>query len=316
MPGAYLRPPMGAAAVALGGAWSAMPDNYVAWWNPAALGFLREKRIAVGSGLRSLGRVDGFGSFEFPIPPRVGMGLLALYRGDPVLNLYGTDERMLPTASYTTMTMKAALSYYVNRKTAVGLCMSGMYQSLPTYGGDAGITQVSATGIGALDLAVTYACSKSATVAMLVKNIGAKMDWQMGDFAPLVSDRPLPVVVAAASYRTVLQNRPLVLFVDGRGYVVDGEWNVFDRPEVILGIGAEWRRWETFYVRAGVGDVTLNRDIYGDADRYRRESSYQITAGFAYDLSKFRRGMWLNYGVTTDKVWAGIDQQLDVTLAF
>jgi hypothetical protein len=41
-----------------------------------------------------------------------------------------------------------------------------------------------------------------------------------------------------------------------------------------------------------------------------------MTAGFSYDCSKVKKGMWLNYGVATDKVWAGIDQQLDLTLAF
>lgn len=315
-PGAYLRPPVGAAATALGGASTAMPDYYAAWWNPAALGFLRERRLAGGTGLRSLGRLDAFGAFDFPIPPRVGMGLMVLYRGDPSLTLYGTDERLLPASSYTTMTFKGALSYYVNRKLSVGACISGLYQSLPTYGGDDGIANVSATGIGAIDLAMLYRLSKSWNLALLVKNLGARMDWQMGDFSPLVSDRPLPEFVAAMSWMTSFQNKPLLWLIDWRGYLVDGEWNKLDRPEAILGTGAEWRRWDNFYVRAGIGSIALNSFILSDADRYSSEASFQITAGFSYDLARVRKGLWLNYGVATDKVWAGIDQQLDVTYAF
>jgi hypothetical protein len=316
-PGAYLRPPVGAAATALGGAYTAMPDYFAAWWNPAALGFLRQQRLAGGSGLRSLGRVDAFGAFDFPIPPRVGMGLMVLYRGDPSLDgLYGTDERLLPAAAYTTLTFKGALSYYVNRKLSVGACISGMYQSLPTYGGEDGIDNVDATGIGAIDLALMYHLSKSWNGALLVKNCGARMEWQMGDFSPLVSDRPLPEFVAAASWSGSFGGKPLLWLVDARGYLVDGEWNMLDRPEAILGTGAEWRRWDNFYVRAGIGSIALNGIILSDSDRYYGEAAFQITAGFSYDLARVRKGLWLNYGAATDKVWAGIDQQLDVTLAF
>jgi hypothetical protein len=315
-PGAYLRPPAGATATALGGAYTAMPDYYAAWWNPAALGFLRERRIAGGIGLRSMGRLDAFGAFDFPIPPRVGMGLMVLYRGDPSLKLYGTDERLLPATAYTTMTFKGALSYYVNRKLSVGACISGLYQSLPMYGGDNGIGTASATGIGAIDLALLYHIAKSWNGAFLFKNLGARMDWQMGDFSPLVSDRPLPEFVAAASWMGSFQNTPLLWLVDCRGYLFDGEWNKVDRPEAILGTGAEWRRWDNFYVRAGIGSIALNGIIVSDSDRYSSEAAFQVTAGFSYDLARVRKGMWLNYGVATDKVWAGIDQQLDVTYAF
>jgi hypothetical protein len=315
-PGAYLRPPAGAAATALGGAYTAMPDYYAAWWNPAALGFLREHRIAGGTGLRSMGRLDAFGAFDFPIPPRVGMGLLMLYRGDPSLKLYGTDERLLPTSAYTTMTFKGALSYYVNRKLSVGACISGLYQSLPTYGGDNGIADASATGIGAIDLAALYRISKNGNLALLVKNLGARMDWQMGDFSPLVSDRPLPEFVAAASWMASFQHKPLLWLIDCRGYLVDGEWNKLDRPEAICGTGAEWRRWDNFFLRAGIGSIALNSFIFSDADRYYGEAAFQVTAGFSYDLTRVRKGLWLNYGVATDKVWAGIDQQLDIAYAF
>jgi hypothetical protein len=315
--GAYLRPPAGATATALGGACTAMPDYYAAWWNPAALGFLRERRLAGGSGLRSMGRLDAFGAFDFPIPPRVGMGLMVLYRGDPSLKLYGTtDDQLLPTSAYTTMTFKGALSYYVNRKLSVGACISGLYQSLPTYGGANGIGKASATGIGAIDLALLYHMSKSWNLALLCKNLGARMDWQMGDFSPLVSDRPLPEFVAAASWMTSLTNKPLLWLVDCRGYLFDGEWNRLDRPEAILGTGAEWRRWDNFYVRAGIGSIALNGRLVSDADRYYGEAAFQVTAGFSYDLARVRKGMWLNYGVATDKVWAGIDQQLDVAYRF
>jgi hypothetical protein len=316
-PGAYLRPPIGAVAVGLAGAYTARADCYAAWWNPGILGFLREKRVGAGIGLRSLGRADGYGAFDFPIPPRVGMGLLALYRGDPSLdNLYGTDERLLPAAAYTTMTFKGAVSYYVNRKMSAGACISGMYQSLPTLGGDQGITNVSATGIGAIDLALDYRMSNTWNFALVVKNLGVDMEWQMGDYAPIVSDRPLPSITFAASHQTTIRGKAFIWSIDCRGYGVDGEWKKLDTPELNVSAGAEWRRWDNFYVRGGIGDISLYRDLYSDPDRYGNEAAFQVAAGFSYDLAKVRKGMWVNYGVATDKVWAGIDHHLDVTFAF
>ncbi|MBN1131361.1 MAG: hypothetical protein JXA71_20410 [Chitinispirillaceae bacterium] len=315
-PGAYLRPPMGAVAVGLAGAYTARADYYPAWWNPAAVGFLREKRLAGGGGMRSLGRVDGYGSFDFPIPPRVGMGLLVLYRGDPSLKLYGIDERLLPSAAYTTMTFKGAVGYYVSRKVSAGASISGLYQSLPSYGGNDGIDNVSVTGIGAIDVAASYRMSNTWNFALVVKNLGADMEWQMGDMAPMVSDRPLPCVIVAGCHHTVIAEKPFIWSFDCRGYAFDGGWNRLERPELNVSAGAEWRRWDNFFVRGGIGDISLYRDLYGDPGRYRNEAAFQVAAGFSYDMVKVRQGLWLNYGIATDKVWAGIDQQLDVTLTF
>jgi hypothetical protein len=316
-PGAYLRPPMGAVATGLGGAYSARADYYAAWWNPANPGFLREKRIAGGGGVRSLGRVEGYGSFDFRIPPRAGMGLLALYRGDPFLSeLYGTDERLLPPAAYTTMTLKGAVGYYVNRKVSAGACMSVLHQSLPTYGGTEGIDNVSATGIGALDIAVDYRMSSTWNFVLIVKNLGATMEWQMGDMAPMVSDRPLPSVTFAGCHTMAVAQRPFIGSFDCRGYAFDGEWNRLDRPEFSISAGAEWQRWDRFFMRGGIGDISFYRDMYGNFGRYRNEAAFVVAAGFSYDMAKVKKGMWLNYGIATDKVWAGADQHLDVTLAF
>jgi len=316
--GAYLRMPMGAAATALGGAYTAAPDFYAPWWNPAALANLRDHRLAGGTGLRSLGRMDGYGSFEFRVPPRVGMGLFALYRGAFLGKLYDLYENPLPSSSYTTLTFKAAVSYYMNRRLSVGVCVNVLYQSLPLplYGG-VGIHYASATSIGSFDFAGVYRVSNVWTVAAVLKNVGATMEWQMGDMAPLVIDQPLPSITIGSRFATVLAKKPLIWMVDCAGYAFDGEWRQLDHVEAILSTGAEWRRWENFYVRAGIGDIPINSSIVRDGEQYSKEFGMRFTAGFSYDLSKrVRKGLWVNYGVTTDKIWAGIDQQLDVTLTF
>jgi hypothetical protein len=318
--GAYLRPPMGAAATAMGGACTAAPDFYAPWWNPAVLGNLREKRLAAGAGMRWLGSMDGYGSFEFRVPPRVGMGFLVLYRGSPSLGtLYDLDERPLPSASYTTMTIKAAGSYYLTRRVSLGACVNVLYQSLPLplYGAGGGVHYASATGIGGIDVAAVCRLTDVLTMGGVLRNIGASMEWQMGDLAPLIVDRPLQSFAVGSRFVASLAEKPLVWNVDCIGYLFGEVWEPQGHPEVFLSTGAEWRRWETFYVRAGIGDVPLNGSMFRDGELYKREFGVRFTAGFSCDLSqRVRKGLWANYAVATNTMWAGIDQQLDITLAF
>ena len=315
--GAYLRLPVGAAATALGGAYAAQADYYAAWWNPAALGFLRENRIAGGAGIRSLGQVDGYGAFDFHVPPRVGVGLFALYRGDPNLDkLHDLEGNLLPTSAYTTMTIKCAVSYYVSRKLSAGISTNFLYQSLPNYADGGGIRYVSATTIGAFDAAVSYRMSSAWTLAAVLQNLGADMEWQMGDYEPTVSDKPVPCIVLGSSYMTSWREKPLLWVFDFRGYLLDSYWHMSDHPEATLNTGVEWRGWKTFYLRAGVGDVPVNGALLHDRKIYFDEAGLRLTAGFSRELSGIKKGLWLNYAAATDKIWAGLDHQLDVTLSF
>jgi hypothetical protein len=315
--GAYLRPPMGAAATAMGGACTAAPDYYAPWWNPAVLANLRSSRIAAGTGLRPLGQVDAYGSLEFRVPPRVGVGVFALYRGVPSLGtLYDPDEKPLPASSYTTLTFKTAVSYYMTRRLSLGASLNVLYQSLPVplFGSDGrllGIHYVSATSIGSFDFAGTYRISDVLAIGAVLKNLGAKMEWQMGDWASMVVDRPLPSITLGSRLKGLLAQRPLVWTVDCIGYVFNGQ------NEAVLCTGAEWRRWNNFYVRAGIGDVAITGDIVRDGEQYSREFGMRFTAGFSYNLSRpLHKNVWINYSTATNRIWAGIDQQLDVTTSF
>jgi hypothetical protein len=315
--GAYLQLPIGAAATALGGAYTAQADYYAAWWNPSAPALLRERRIAGGAGIRSMGQVDGYASFDFRVPPRVGLGFLALYRGDPSLNdLHDADENVLPGASYTTLTFKCAVSYYITRKLAAGISTNFMHQSLPNIAGGGGIRYVSATAIGAFDAAVTYHVTNSWTIAAVIQNMGADMEWQMGDYEPQVSDKPLRTIVLGSSYLTSLAQKPFLWVLDCKGYVFDSLFHMNDHPAAVINTGCEWRGWPTWYLRAGMGDLPLSGELFHDSNGYFKDFGMRFTAGFSHEISRFKKGLWINYGVATDKVWAGLDHQLDVTLSF
>ena len=321
--GAYLRPAVGAKALAMGGASAAAPDYLASWWNPAVLANLRENKIALGAGTRSMGRTDLFSEFELKVPPRLGMGFLVLYRGDPFLNnLYNDDydnPEKLEDASYTTVTGKISVAYYISRKLSAGASIGIHFQQLPTSTDDQGKwIYSSATGIGAFDIAASYRYNERLTIAAVARDLFAQMSWELngGEYNSTINDQPIPSFTIASKYSDSLHHRPFIWTTDLKGYLVDGEWKSLSRPEAYLSSGLEWQYWSSLYLRFGLGDILLNGDIISNTSDYFSEFPCKITAGFSVDLSKFRKGMFLNYGLATDKTWAGIDQQLDLTLGF
>jgi hypothetical protein len=321
--GAYLRPGVGASALAMGGASSAAPEYYGAWWNPAYNAFSKGKKFSLGAGTRSMGRTDLYSEFDLKVPPRLGIGFLVLYRGDPFLdNLYNDDydnPQKLDDASYTTFTGKISLNYFISRKLSAGLNIGIHYQRLPTsIGDDAKWVYSSTTGIGAIDLAAAYKLGDKLTFGLVIRDMFALMTWELADesYSPTITDRPLPSFTIAGSFADSILQKPFRWNTDLKGYLLDGEWNQLERPEAYLSSGIELQNWKSFYLRLGLGDILLNGDIFKDSDSYFSEFFCKITGGFSVDFSNIRKGMVLNYGFATDKTWAGMDHQLDLTFSF
>ena len=322
LPGAYLRPPVGAEAAAMGGAATASPGVLSAWWNAASLTDSRTALGGLGMGLRSQGRTEGYGAFDVRIQPRMSMGLALVYRGDPFLNdLYDEYENKLQNASYTTLTLKTGLGYLATRSVSLGLSFGVYYQRLPTgYREDASIEYSSATGIGGFDFSGRWLVTKDWTLALALRNIAAATDWQISSsYSSLnatINEKLLPEFVAASRLDKKLDGCPLVWTCDLTGYYYDGDWKPLPHADAVLATGVAWQRWKTFCVRAGLGDIEINRSLIQSAADYFDTFSLRLTAGFGWDLDLVHKGLKLNYAVATDKVWAGIDQQLDFGYSF
>jgi len=318
--GAYLLLPVGAEATALGGAATAAPDFYASWWNPAMPATLQEERLAAGRAVRSLGRMDAYGSWDFHVPPRVGVGLFMLYRGDPNLgDLYDANENLLPSASYTTLTFMGSVSYYATRRLSIGACFNVFYQSLPAYNGDVGLTYTTATSTGSFDFAAQYRLIPGVwTLAAVLKNIGTRLNWVAIDTNGLdETDQYQPNLVLGSSLRTSLANRPLIWNLDCRISIYGDSTQSSDQGDVTLSTGAEWREWDNFYVRAGIGEVTINSDLFNNRVLYANEFSPRYSVGFAYNLTNYlHKNTWFNYAASTDRIWEGLDQQFDVAISF
>lgn len=317
--GAYLRYPAGASALAMGGAYSAAPGVLLPFWNPAMLAHLKSRNVCFGGGIRSLGQSDAFAGLDFRVPPRAGMGFFLLYRGDPFLNdLYDINEKKIESAAYSTMTGKIALSYFINRKITAGANISIHYAKIPAGSYDGEVYYTDATSIGSFDFALSYKQSERLCLAAIVKDAGARLNWNFPaaawDYNVPSDDVFLPSVILASSYSTSFLDKPLVWNSDLRIFAFDGSWKKLDRPQASFSNGAEWRYWQNIYVRMGIGELLFNGDITADTKRYLRECAPRITAGVSVDGSKIRKGLRVNYGCATDKIGAGIDQQLDIAL--
>lgn len=288
------------------------------------LSTFRTRTAALGMGVRSLGRMESFGSFSFPIPTRFGMGVSLLYRGDPFLDeFYDENGEMLDTdgGAYTTLTFKTAVSYLINPKWSAGVGVGVYYQSLPTAVDNAGeLATSTVTGIGGFTLSVRYEPLERWAVAVLMRNLGLSMDWELESSDPYygstqTSDKPVPELVLASRFVGRLLDRPFIWSSELVGYFVDGDWEQLPHAEAVLHNGFEWQAWETFSVRLGLGDITLNSSIYGD-EPYWENFTMRVAAGFAWDLRWVREGLWLNYGIASDKSGALFDQVLDITYTF
>ena len=324
-PGAYLRLPAGAAAMALGGANTAAPEYLAAWWNPAMLAVYRQRQAAAGMGVRSLGRMEGLVDYSFRVPTRFGLGISALYRGDPFLNdLRDEQGDPLEHGSYTSLTFKAGVGVRISRAWSAGLSMGVFYQSLPSdFTANGTLLRTSVTGIGGFTLSARYERSERLCFALLLRNLGLDMDWAFvtedNGYEYTYANRkdsPPPEFVLASRFQATLLGRPLTWTSDVSGYLFDGEANAYEHPRGTWNNGLAWQSWETFQLRLGIGELPLAGSFINDSRHYWETFTLRVALGFCWDASMIRRGLTLQYAISTDKAGALFDQALDVTLAF
>jgi hypothetical protein len=201
---------------------------------------------------------------------------------------------------------------------------------LPTSNIKSALQYSSATSMGGFDFALRYTPLKNWACAAIIQNIDIlkvlsgksatiDMNWEIGstqDLNASVIDKIVPAAILGSRLDLALAGRPFAWTCDVHAYVVDGDFTKLDRMEIRLNNGFEWKRWETFSLRAGLGDMLLNRNIFSNGSDFADEFSPRVSIGFGADLSKVHKGLKVNYGIATDRIGAGVDQQVDFSYSF
>lgn len=325
---AYLRAPIGAEAQALGNANVIAPGYLRSMINPAAISDLSMGAgdISFGGGVRALGRTDGNLSFDLRVLSRLGLGLSVLYRGDPVIDIVDGDEQEVGKASYTTITSKFALSYPISRHLGIGAALGIYYQNLPSSdiyfeSDEKAIAYSYAFAVGGIDLGLRYQWRKDIKVAALIQNLFARNDWQFIrlDFGDLqeTSSNTFPVaLVLAATLERELQGKPFLWHSSLKTYLLkelsfDGIERL-DRVSALWSNGWEWRYWKNVALRAGLSDLPLDSDLFGDFETYAENFSAGLGFGAALHLDRVAEGLRVDYAISLNKVLAGVEQQVNI----
>ncbi len=313
---AFLRPPVGAYAAAMGGAATAGAMNPIGWWNPAALDAQQGPVFSSGCGLRSLGRPEGYVSYYFGIPPRMSAGACMVYRGDPRIELRDSDEKVQDHGAYTTVTSKISLGYMFSRHLSLGMNIGLLYQSLPS---EISVTTSTFT-VGAFDLAMQHEITDAFFAAFVIRHLNTVLNWQMkqANAGALQSARDVgmpPEITAAISWRTAVGGRTVQWHSDCNIHVFDHEFALRERPALVWNNGVSWAVWEQWHLRFGIGDMTFDSDLYTRSSNWIDHFAIRAGAGFLYIPAHENRPR-ISYSLSNSKSLSGVNQQLEIMYTF
>lgn len=326
MGGAALRIPSGATAFAMGGAYTAQAEIGSALWNPAAIVDRSRPALSIGGGLYALNRTEANGSFAMKVPPRAGLAIALLFRGDAAIDLYGYDDYdnviELKSGSFGSLVTKLGIGFMITRKVNVGLSIGIFNQFMPVgYKPDGSLITSTTTALGGIDVAMLCHQSSVWQWALVVHDIGATMEWHIpvAGYEGLeanVSEPVAPIVVVASSAQFLMAGSPLLWNSDCRFSLFDQTFSALEHPSLVFNNGLEWRRWESMYLRLGVGDIGIDGDMWNDTRYYWDNFSMRFCGGFRFVLPRQFRNTAIGYAISTNKIWLGVDQQVDVSVTF
>jgi hypothetical protein len=293
--GAYLKMGVGARALGMGSAFTAVAnDSTAAFWNPAGLARLKKAEASFMHADLSMDRDYNFFNYAHPLKDRNGndQGVVALSHisfgvdGIPetklaTLDQFGTSlpagtelPATRPDGSYWPGESVQIFSYFDDtEKSTFGSYARKL--SDRWYGGinlkylSQDLFTNSADTFG-LDLGFMYEANEKATLGLSIRDIGESLEW---DTPSGQSDR-IPTTLAGIAYQA---NEKLMLAAD---------INKVEDLDAKLFAGAEWWVQEYAALRLGShdGDLTLGASF--KLDTWRFDYSYaDETLGDAHRIS-------------------------------
>lgn len=228
----YLRIGVGARALGMGGAFTAVADDASAcYWNPAGLVQLKNKEVQAMYSMLSVDRKYNFLNYAQPMKDDRCFGISVIDFG--VGDIRGKDKSKADTGMFDNQENALIVSYAGNMEN--GLLLGGNLKYI-TQSMNPSEGKQSAGGIS-MDMGMLWKAKPDMSVGLLLQDVGGSLNWDTGH-----KDR-LPVVIKAGTAYRLLNNQLLLAF--------DVE-KVVHNKKSRLHLGGEYNLNENIAFRLGV----------------------------------------------------------------
>ena len=254
--GPFLRMGLGARAIAMGGAQTAIADDgYAAFYNPGGLPFLNKRHFSTTYSLLSLDRRIQYISYSQRLEPLAGLSLFWLRAGTD--NIDGRDLSGNHTFDLSESMNVFGLSF-ANRfhdKVSVGLTIKVIKQSL-----DLVSNELSADDL-LFDIGIMLIPLKDLKIGVQFKDLNGGLSWDTQDIFSrgTISVDSIPYIInVGASYTTLEFNQQL---------------------QEKVRIGVEYKNNDLHALRIGTNDDRLT---FGGGLYYSVSGSLDIEINYAF----------------------------------
>lgn len=263
--GAFLRMGLGARAIAMGGAQTAVADDgFAAYYNPAGLPFLNKRHFSTTYSLLSLDRRIHYISYSQRLKPQAGLSLFWLGAGTE--NIDGRDLSGNHTfdLSESMNAFGLAFANKFHKKVSVGLTVKVITHSFDLVSSKFSVNDL------LFDIGIMFIPLKDLKIAVQFKDLNGGLNWDTQDIFSqrTTSVDSIPYIInTGVSY--ILKNNILI----------STTLEINQHLQEKIRIGVEYQNSDLYVLRIGTND---DRIAFGGGLYYSVSASLDSEINYAF----------------------------------